>query len=92
MPDLDVRAALRDASWYRTPGRGRKYHVIAEHRGDRAIAACSPVRLDVDGEHVWPRMILVDVTARAAAGVPDYMRCQRPGCRQRWNEVATADA
>lgn len=73
-------AALRDASWHYTPGTAWKYHVIVDE-----YAACSRPRSDG-----WPRMTLAEFTERFAVDVPDGLRCQRPGCRQRWPEPAAA--
>lgn len=90
--ETPVRAGQRDASFYNKPGWSGKYHVIAGHDDDRErdIAACSPYRPVPVGEtgHVWPRMALVPESAVPATEVPQHQRCGRPGCRQRWAEVA----
>lgn len=87
-------AALRDASYYRKPGWSGKYHIVAgrDDERDRFIAACSPYRRTTEGVDgvIWPRMALLPDTSRAAVEVPDYMRCGRPGCRQRWPEPAAS--
>lgn len=89
----EVVAALRDASWYRRPsttpgtdefgranrahGAGR-YHVATltlvdgEEDPDAPISACGRSPLDLEGSE------------RPAPEVESFMRCGRPGCRERW--------
>ena len=79
-----VRAATRDASWYRRPsthGKDLVYHVVrAEvHAGEGACGV--PV---VAREGFAPKR---DVTVAAERVRPEY-RCRRPGCRQRWPAYA----
>jgi hypothetical protein len=64
-----LQAALRDASWYRYPGRARSYHVWT---GDGA-PACRPVRV-----------LLAKDSRIPAAETPGNMRCKRYGCAQLW--------
>lgn len=69
-----VRAAMRDASWHNRPGVAARYHVaIRVFKGGALSPACNP-----DG------MILNEMIERDAAQVPEHMRGQRPGCKQRW--------
>jgi hypothetical protein len=69
------RAALRDASWFRSPGAASKYHVVSDDGG----SACSgmPLVLETTGLPVR------DVTVNAGS-VKAGLRCQRKGCRERW--------
>lgn len=69
-----MKAARRAASWYRKPGRGAKYHVAM----DDWLPACNRSNSMRTG------MILADFTAQDAASVPQFLRCQRPGCRAKW--------
>lgn len=79
-----IRAALRDASWYRRPsthGKDLVYHVV---RGEvhREEGACgTPV---IAQEGFAP---VRDVTI-AAEEVAEHQRCRRPGCRARWPKLA----
>jgi len=71
-----IRAATRDASWYRHPnwrGKSLVYHVV---------------RTDVPGEVSGCGVPVVatdhgDITVPAEFVKPEW-RCQRPGCRARW--------
>jgi len=86
-------AALRDASWYRRPsstpgtdGSGRvnrahgagRYHVATlvavddEEEEEGTISACGRSPLDLEGSAV------------PTSEVEPFMRCARPGCRERW--------
>lgn len=69
------RAAWRDASWLDRPGRAARYHMVAEDGG----AECSGMALVLDD--MTPER--KDLT-RDAAGVPEHLRCQRHGCKERW--------
>jgi hypothetical protein len=78
MPAPEVRAATRDASWYRNPSThgSIRYHVVAPeiHKSESACGlplVVSECRGDLG-------------TTRPASGVPAAMRCGRPGCRARW--------
>lgn len=64
------RAALRDASFYDSPGYAGRYHVAY---GEGWTPACNPYGA-----------LLTETTGRDAATVPEHVRCQRPGCRKRW--------
>lgn len=64
-------AAPRDASWYRNPGRGGKYHVQAGTWHGYRISRCGVLKLNDE--------LLID-----AARVPRVMRCKRRGCREAW--------
>lgn len=73
-----VRAALRDASWYRRPNTGSKpltYHVLVgplvQNRG-----ACGGLLVATDS-------LARDLT-ESAESVRPHNRCQRPGCKARW--------
>lgn len=74
-----MKAATRDASWYASPSVDKpvKYHVAivagsnSRHGGDDMTSAC-------DGAP------LADFMAQEAKDVPEYQRCQRPGCKRRW--------
>lgn len=73
----EVRMAMRDASFYNRPDTAapKVYHVVVS---PPYVAACDAnVMLDADGE--------VSVPA-ASPG----MRCQRPGCRNRWKAAEEA--
>jgi hypothetical protein len=67
-----LKAATRDAAWYGNPSinRGVKYHVCL---GGEFVPACNP-----DGA------LLTEWSWQDATSVPEYQRCQRPGCRVRW--------
>jgi hypothetical protein len=73
-----TRAALRDASWYRNPSTDKpvRYHIVREdvHKGE---GACGIAVL-----HATSRTVLDETLD--AADVPLNLRCQRPGCKQRW--------
>lgn len=76
-PAPDVRAALRDASWFRRPNTRNKplvFHVVAEPI-ERELSACGWPVVAREGER--------NLTDEAAAIAPSY-RCQRPGCKSRW--------
>ena len=75
-----MRAALRDASWYRYPsthGKDLVYHVVREDVHKEEGACGIPV---IGFEGYSPRR---DVTVAAESVRPEY-RCGRPGCRARW--------
>lgn len=71
----EVRAARRDASWYRKPGRSWKSHIVAE---DGALA-CRGFPLVLETVSVPPR----DMTVPAAS-VQEESRCRANGCKGRW--------
>lgn len=71
----EVRAAWRDASWYRKPGRPGRYHVVAEDGG----SACRGFPLVLE----TPGLPVRDGT-KAAAEVEEHMRCRANGCKERW--------
>lgn len=69
------RAALRDASWYRSPGRAGRYHIVG---GDGGSECCGmPLILEDTG--IAPRDMTVD-----PAAVEEFLRCRRYGCKERW--------
>ena len=70
------RAALRDASWFASPGRAGRYHVVADDGG----SACCGMPLVLDDSRFGT---VRDQTADPAT-VESWLRCQRPGCKQRW--------
>lgn len=72
------RAAMRDASLLASPGRARRYHVVADDGGSE----CCGMPLDLYTGGTGGRS-LRDETVDPAS-VESWMRCQRPGCRQRW--------
>jgi hypothetical protein len=63
-----VIAAWRDASWFRSPGVARRYHVLDDDR----LAKCG-----------LPGFLLSDDTLPARMVAPE-LRCQRNGCKQTW--------
>ena len=63
-----IKAGLRDASWYATPGRARVYHVV---NGDKPACNSNAVLID-------------EYSVCDAGTVPKHLRCHRPGCRQAW--------
>lgn len=74
----DVRAALRDASWYRRPSTGSKpltYHVLegplVQNRGACGIYVVASDSLNRD-------------LTESAESIRPHNRCQRPGCKARW--------
>lgn len=71
----DVRAARRDASWFRKPGVSMRMHVMAEDGG----SACRGSPLILESVSLPP----VDMTVRAV-NVPEWSRCQGHGCKERW--------
>ena len=75
-----MRAATRDASWYRRPsthGPDLVYHVVREeiHRQE---GACGVPVVALEGFSLER-----DVTVDAATVRPEH-RCRRPGCKARW--------
>lgn len=68
---MTTRAAWRDASWFRYPGRARRFHVL---RTDDSAACGLPGFLCVDG-------------SRVVDDVPRELRCRRNGCRQLWPAI-----
>ncbi len=78
-----VRAALRDASWFRNPSTHGKvvYHVVVNEPATLSktgISACGKFLIAAVG--FAP---LRDVTINAAS-VRLEQRCGLPGCRVRW--------
>lgn len=74
-----LRAAVRDASWYRRPSTHGKDLVYHAQRSEvhHSEGACGvPI---ISREGYPPR----DMTVPADSIAPQY-RCQRPGCRARW--------
>lgn len=74
-----MRAATRDASWYRNPsthGKDLVYHVCREACTSESYCGL-PV---VDSEGYAPKR---DVTVAAESVRPEH-RCRRPGCKARW--------
>lgn len=69
---MTVYAAWRDASWCRSPGRARVYHVNA----GEWMGAC---------KRRW--LILNEDSCLPAGDVPAHLRCRRPGCRVRWPAI-----
>lgn len=63
-------AYRRDASWQNTIGVGYAYHMPSE--SDPVLAACSR------------RIMLIMEYGEDAAALPDYQRCRRAACRNRW--------
>ena len=72
------RAALRDASWFSSPGRAGRYHIVSDDGG----SACSGMPLILD-EGGAGGEALKDMTVDPVS-VESWLRCQRPGCKQRW--------
>lgn len=75
-----MRAATRDASWYRNPsihGKDLVYHVVRDEVHKNEGACGIPV---VATEGYAP---VRDVSIPAAAVRPEQ-RCGRPGCKTRW--------
>jgi len=73
-----VRAALRDASWYRRPNTASKpltYHVLAGSLSE-GLGACGLLLVALD---TMDR----DAT-EAAETISPHNRCRRPGCKARW--------
>ena len=69
-----MRAALRDASWFRKPSTRdelRVYHVVLGTK----LAACG-----------IPSLLLTE-TDRDAEEVSERQRCRRSGCLQRWPDL-----
>lgn len=78
-----LRAAVRDASWYRNPnvyGAASKYHVLRDEP-----ATASRHRIGISGCNIFTfnSHAGIDATIAASAVLP-AMRCMRPGCRVRW--------
>jgi hypothetical protein len=71
----EARAARRDASWYRKPGRSWKSHIVAED----GASACRGFPLILESTSTPPR----DATVPAAS-VQEESRCRANGCAQRW--------
>lgn len=73
-----VRAALRDASWFRNPSTSasNRYHVV---RGElsEGLSGCGAFVIATEG---FPER---DVTIAAETVLPS-LRCARPGCKARW--------
>lgn len=69
-----LMAALREATFFRKPGRARKYHIVVEG----CMACAVRTKTNLIGRPV------VEETAELATAVPEFMRCGRPGCRERW--------
>lgn len=81
-----LRAAIRDASWYRNPsthGKDLVYHVVRAdiHQGE---GACGVAVIATEGRHRQ------DATLPAENIRPEY-RCRRPGCKARWPEFVDPD-
>jgi len=77
---MGLRAAIRDASWYRRPsthGKDLIYHVVRDEVHPEEGACGVPV--------IGFESFGIDVTIPAES-VPLHNRCQRPGCRARWPE------
>lgn len=64
----NVFAARRDASFYRNPGRGFRYHIIAKNG---VSSVCGIPILDIDYKMLAPN-------------VDPILRCNRPGCKKHW--------
>lgn len=83
-----MRAATRDASWYRSPsiyGKDLVYHVERPF-APRGVSGCGiPI---VSTEGYAP---VRDVTVAAESVRPEH-RCGRPGCRARWPKPETTGA
>lgn len=81
-----VRAATRDASWYRRPsthGKDLVSHVVrAEVHNEEG--ACGVPVVAFEGLHP-----MLDLTLDAASVLPAN-RCQRPGCKARWPDYHPA--
>lgn len=67
------KMAMRDASWYRFPGRAWVYHVVIS---PPYVAACNASVMLVPE---------TEVTVDAAGG----MRCGRRACKSRWAAPGT---
>lgn len=65
---MPIMAGMRDASWFRKPGRAGRYHVDLD-----GYPACG-VLLSPPG--------LTNRTE--ASEVPEVLRCARRGCAQAW--------
>lgn len=79
----ELMAAMRDASWFRKPGRAGRYHVVIK-RPDGLEAACGQFAfLQRDADAFRSRGAI-----ERAADVALVLRCRRNGCRQRWPEPA----
>lgn len=81
-----MRAALRDASWYRNPsthGKDLVYHVVRDdvHQGE---GACGVAVVATEG--FAP---VRNVTVPAESVLPEH-RCRRPGCKARWPALLVA--
>ena len=79
-----IRAATRDASWYRRPsthGKDLVYHVVRAEVHASEGACGVPI---VATEGFAPKR---DVTVAAELVRPEQ-RCDRPGCRRRWPNYA----
>jgi len=74
-----LEAAMRDASWFRKPGRAGRYHVIVE-RPSGLHAACGLFALLQQDANAFRSRGAID----NAMNVAPVLRCQRNGCRQRW--------
>ena len=68
----DLQAYLRDASWIDQPSTSgsKQYHLESLKR--QGLTACGV------------GVILDDLQVRRADEVPEWSRCRRNGCRQRW--------
>lgn len=74
-----MMAGWREASFLRSHGRARVYHVAVSTEGEW-FAACAP------GRHLrGQRCLPIDPPSLTPAhGVRLSLRCQHPGCRARW--------
>lgn len=73
-----LRAALRDASWFRRPNTTSKrltYHVV-----DEPVSA----QMSACGVPVVAQDERLQDTTEAAETIAVRHRCGRPGCRARW--------
>lgn len=78
-------AAWRDAAFFATHGRAGRYHVVLDGRGarpERTMSACGQPSVGVGPSGISELMSLADV--------PEVLRCQRRGCRERWPRGGTS--
>ena len=74
-----MRAATRDASWYKRPSRGigLVYHVVTEDI-EKNESACGILVVATEG-FAPSRDLTID-----AKTVSPQNRCGRPGCKAKW--------
>lgn len=75
---IHYRAAMRDASWYRYPGRAGRYHVL---RGTNEHGSLESYVADTESRCGIP-VTVNDYETLAICDVPYSLRCRRRGCRE----------